>query len=66
MPRYNSYTIKYKLQVVEWHNNHGRNVSQTAREFSVDRKRVRDWLDTEDVLRMHRRGPDAKKKRIGL
>ena len=57
--------MKYKLSVVDWFDRNGNNVSQTAREFSVDRKRVREWVSLEDTLMLHRRGSEALKKRLG-
>lgn len=38
-----SYTVKKKVEVVEWHRQTGRNVHATARHFGIDRKRVREW-----------------------
>lgn len=38
-----SYTVKKKIEVVQWHRQAGRNVHATARHFSIDRKRVREW-----------------------
>ena len=57
--------MKYKLSVVAWHNENGHNVSHTARERGVDRKRVREWLASEALLNLHKRGRDGQKKRIG-
>ena len=65
MPKNRSYTVTFKLQVIQWHRQNGGNVSETARNFNVDRKRVREWMGQEDVLLMHRRGAEAQKKRIG-
>ncbi len=65
MPRNRSYSVRYKLNVIQWHTDNGRNVSQTAREFGIDRKRVRDWVAKEGELQMHRRGSAGQKKRIG-
>ena len=53
---YHTYTVQFKVGVVDWHLAHGENVSQTAREFEVDRKRVREWLANADKLRQHFHG----------
>ncbi|KAH7983192.1 hypothetical protein HPB52_010010 [Rhipicephalus sanguineus] len=45
-----SYTVKKKIEVVEWHRQAGRNVHATARHFSIDRKRVREWDKKFDSL----------------
>ena len=56
--------MKFKLEVVQWYYRNGANVAATARHFNIDRKRIRDWRDTEDYLMMHRRGKEGNKKRI--
>jgi hypothetical protein len=65
MPKYRSYTVTFKLEAIAWHRAHGGNVSRTAKEYNVDRKRIREWLENEDLLESNRRGKDAKKRRIG-
>ena len=55
MSRKRSYTVKFKLSAIEWHNAKGTNVTKTAQEFGVDRKRIRDWLSSEDTLRINAR-----------
>ena len=64
MPKHRSFSVKYKLSVVAWHNENGHNVSRTAREHCVDRKRVREWLASETLLNLHKRGKDGQMKRI--
>ena len=46
-----SYTIEYKINVLDWYHAHGENKRQTAQHFGVDRKRIRDWLKAEQQLR---------------
>ena len=46
-----SYTMKMKLDVVDWHLNNGEVISVTARKFGVDRKMMREWVKAETVLR---------------
>ncbi|KAG0423895.1 hypothetical protein HPB47_000333 [Ixodes persulcatus] len=38
-----SYTVQKKIKVVEWHRRNGKNVHLTARQFKLDRKRIREW-----------------------
>ena len=64
MPKHRSFTVRYKLEAIDWYNTNGRNIAKTAREFNVDRKRVRDWLANEYLLRTNVWGA-ASKKRIG-
>lgn len=47
-----SFTVEYKLNVLDWYYAHGENKKQTAKHFGVDRKRIRDWLKFEQQLRM--------------
>ena len=47
-----SFTMEYKLNVLDWYYAHGENKKQTAKHFGVDRKRIRDWLKLEQQLRM--------------
>ncbi|KAH7940855.1 hypothetical protein HPB49_006981 [Dermacentor silvarum] len=45
-----SYTVKKKIEVVEWHRHNGKNVHATARHFSLDRKRIREWEKKYETL----------------
>ena len=65
MKNQRSYTVKFKLEVLKWHKDHGSNISLTARNFSVDRKRVREWNNNEETLMMNNSGKDSKRRRIG-
>ncbi|KAG0432652.1 hypothetical protein HPB47_020645 [Ixodes persulcatus] len=48
-----SYTVQKKIEVVEWQGRDGKNVHLTARQFKLERKRIRDnRLLTEEALRM--------------
>ncbi|CAK5034928.1 unnamed protein product [Meloidogyne enterolobii] len=44
-----SYTVDFKLEVVEFAKNH--NASEACRQFSVDRRRIRDWTQQADKLK---------------
>lgn len=48
---HNSYTVAFKISVLDWYHSNGENKSHTSKHFGVDRKRVRDWLLAEDNLR---------------
>ena len=56
-----SFNRELKLSAVKWFKEHGENVSATAREFNVDRKRIREWVDQEDKIKSMRK----QKKRDG-
>ncbi|KAH7965076.1 hypothetical protein HPB49_003289 [Dermacentor silvarum] len=45
-----SYTVKKKIEVVEWHRHNGKNVHATARHFSLDRNRIREWEKKYETL----------------
>ena len=60
--RQSSYTVEYKLGVLRWYQDNGANKHSTARNFGIDRKRLREWLEKEDRLRDNGVGA-AKKKR---
>ena len=63
--RRHSYNVGFKLMIVEWHRKNGRNVSQTARKFNIDRKRVRDWESQYDMLFQRSVDKDKKQRRLG-
>ncbi|KAL7076999.1 hypothetical protein ACQ4LE_003749 [Meloidogyne hapla] len=44
-----SYTVDFKLEVVEFAKNH--NASEACRQFNVDRRRIRDWTQQADKLK---------------
>ena len=48
---HNSYTIAYKISVLDWYHENGENKSLTSKHFGVARKRIRDWCLMEDQLR---------------
>ena len=64
MPRHKSYSVKYKLDVIDWYRKNGESIRKTAGEYGVDRKRVREWLKQEQELLQNSRGSAAKKLRI--
>ena len=58
-----SYTVEYKLNVLDWYHAHGENKKQTAKHFGVDRKRIRDWLKLEQQFRMEPQSNMQRKKK---
>ena len=46
-----SYRGEFKLAVVRWHHENGKNILQTAVHFKVDRKQVRNWIKHEATIR---------------
>ena len=49
---------KGRLKILDWHRDHGENVSLTARHFGVSRRLLRDWRD-----RLRREGPRSLEDR---
>ena len=64
MPKRNSYTVKFKLDVIKWYNENGRSLHKTAKEHKVDRKRIREWIAIEDALRGNSRGKASEKRKL--
>ena len=56
-PRIQSYPIALKLEAAKYARTHS--VSQAAREYKVDRKRIREWRNQEEKLKEY----DNKSKR---
>lgn len=63
--RQKGYTVYFKVFVVDWLRAHQRNLTQTSREFGVDRKRIREWDQKYTFLKQHNKGAAAKKQRLG-
>ena len=59
-----SYKVDFKIQAVEWLRSHGQNVSAAAREFRVDRKRIRDWDHQYSRLLQHNVGSAKEKRKV--
>ena len=49
-----SYTVEFKLIVLKHLEENGNNISQTSREFGIDRKNVRRWLTANDKFQEER------------
>ena len=59
--RVSSYTMEYKLSVLKWYHENGENKHTASREFGIDRKCVREWLDS---LLFNRVGLTNKKQKL--
>ena len=49
--RRKSYAREFKLTVVTWFHENGKNVHQTLQHFNLDRKQVRKWVKAEEKIR---------------
>ena len=62
-----AYTLDFKLAVVDWLHSHSASYRAAARQFGIDRKMVRDWVERKEFLRravLHY-GPKKKKLHHG-
>ena len=61
--RRSSYTVDFKLSVVEWVKSNDKSISAASRQFGVPRKCVREWLKERDLLSSARvlHGPKKRK-----
>ena len=62
--RRNSYTVAFKISVVEWLRKNEASCHKAAKEFSIDRKRVREWSERYDVLKQHGGGVSGKHRKL--
>eukprot|EP00731_Ephydatia_muelleri_P038183 Em0674g6a len=62
-----SYTTEFKLSVVEWVESHKSSVRAAAKQFGVDRKLVRVWLEHKPLLNsaLVQHGPNRRKLHCG-
>ena len=56
--------MEYKLGLLRWYQDNGENKHATARNFGIDRKRLREWLEKADRLRDNRVGAAKKKRKL--
>ena len=58
-----SYTVDFKLSVVEWVNNGGKSLREASKQFGIDRKCIRQWVREKAVLGSARlrQGPRTRK-----
>ena len=50
-PTRKSYSREFKLRAVRWYYANGENKAQTARQWKVDRRRIREWIAKEHTIR---------------
>lgn len=62
-----SYTLQFKMGVVEWVESNGASVRAAAKKYSLDRKMVRNWLSNKDSMKtaLLARGPGMRKLHEG-
>ena len=65
--RHRAYTLDFKLAVVDWFHSHSASYRGAARQFGIDRKMVRDWVERKESLRtaVSHYGPNKKKLHHG-
>ena len=56
MGKVSKYTTEFKLSAINWHNQHGGSLHRTAKHFGIDRKRIREWLQSEHILQANSAG----------
>ena len=59
-----SCTVEFKLRILKWYNEHGENKHVTGRQFGIDWKRLRDWVENVDFLRQQSIGANGKKRKL--
>ena len=64
MPHRNSYTVEFKTFVVDWLHRNDRSICQAAREFNIDRKRVREWDQKYNELQRMSVGAKAEAEAV--
>ena len=58
--RRHSYTLDFKLKLLEWYRSNGENKQLTSRVFDVQPKRISEWLMIEQQLRSKKKAPGDK------
>ena len=62
--RRNSYTVEFKILVVEWLHKNDHNIHKAAREFNIGRKLVREWEKKYNELLRMNVGANSKRRRL--
>ena len=63
-PRRNSYTVRFKVSVVEWQRKNEASIHKTAKHFTIDRKRVCKWCQKYSPLKGQTCGALGKRRRL--
>ena len=51
MKKVKSYAREFKLTVVRWFHENGKNAHQTSQHFNLDRRQVRNWVKAEEKIK---------------
>ena len=62
MGKYKTYTLKFKAAAIDFSKHHS--ISETARVFKTDRKRIREWINNEDDVKKQLQCGTADRKRL--
>ena len=54
-----SFCKEFKLKVTNWYFENEKNTNQTANNFQIERKQVRNWLKDEENIRSLKRSEKA-------
>ena len=61
-PRRNSYTVSFKVFMVEWQRKNEASIHRTAKHFSINRKLVREWCQKYSLLKRQTSGAPGKRR----
>lgn len=64
MPKRHAYSVDFKLKAIRFLRSKGGNVSLTAKEFKVDRKRIREWRRKYVQLLLQGEGKTKTKRKL--
>ena len=60
--KHRAYDVKFKLKVIEAATK--TSISAASREFSIDRKRIREWIKHREKLQQFTKSGKTKRKRL--
>lgn len=65
--RHRSYTLEFKLGVIQWVESHKCSLRAASKQFGVDRKVIRSWVDSREMLlsALVHYGPNRRKLHNG-
>lgn len=66
MPKISSYSVTKKLEVIKWHKENGCVIHRTAKHFSIDRKRIREWIAKEETLIANNHGKKKNARKLTM
>ena len=62
MGKYKVYSLKYKAAAIDYLKHH--TISDTAKVFNVDRKRIHEWRDNEENIKEQLQSGNTDRKRV--